>query len=334
MKQIKREELLRKINSVSPGLSAKENVEQSSCFVFLGGLLYTYNEEIFCTTKCDIGFEGAIESKPLIDILSKLTEDEVKIEQGDGEMIVRGKNKKATITMSAEIKLPIDSVTLPKEKDWKDLDDSFSDAVGLVAECAGKNKNEFILTCVHVTPTHIEACDNIQLARYKVKTPIEENTIVRRDSIKHVTGLGMDEIAETKNFIHFRNSDGLVLSCRKYSDEYQDLNGAIKMSECIEANLPKGLADAADKAAIFTSSGDVDHVTVVLDDNYVTISGKGASGSYKERKKVKYDGERLEFRMAPKIMKDIVNKYDTFQISPAKIKVEDEHLTYVTALVV
>jgi len=328
----KREDLLRKINSVAPGISAKENVEQSSCFVFQGGMLYTYNEEIFCSTKCDIGHEGALESKPLMDILGKLTEDTIDLEQGEGELVIKGKSKRAGITMAAEIKLPIDSVVLPKEGAWGDLHDDFCDAIALVAECAGKNKTEFVLTCVHVTPTCIEACDNTQLARYKIKTPIKANTIVRRDSIKHITGLGMSEVAETKNFIHFRNPDGLVISCRRYTDEFNNLDDAIKVENGITTELPKGLADAADKAAIFASTGEDDNVLVKIEEGYVTISSKGASGWYKERRKIKYKGKEIVFRMAPKIMADVVKKHDEFVISDTKLKVEDKHFTYVTCL--
>jgi len=328
----KKEDLLRKINSVAPGISAKENVEQSSCFVFKGGMLYTYNEEIFCSTKCDIGYEGALESKPLIDILGKLTEDVISLEQGEGELVIKGKSKRAGITMTLDIKLPIDSVVLPKEKDWADLDEDFCDAIELVSECAGKNKNEFILSCVHVTPNFIEACDNIQLARYKLKTPITANTIVRRDSIKHITGLGMSEVAETKNFIHFRNPDGLVISCRRYTDEFNDLDDAIIVDDGVTTELPKGLADAADKAAIFSSSGEDDNVLVKIETGMVTISSKGASGWYKEKRKIKYSGKEITFRMAPKVMADVVKKHDEFIISDSKLKVEDKRFTYVTCL--
>ena len=333
MKKIKREELLRKLNAITPGLSAKENIEQSSCFVFKDDKIYTYNEEVFCSIDFESGLEGAVISKTLLDLLGKLSEEDIGISSTGSSLKIKGKAKQAHITLANEILLPIDTVTLPSEKEWKDLPDAFSDAVSIVAECAGTKKQEFLLTCVHITPKAIEACDNFQMACYSIKTPIKENTLIRRDSIKHIVGLGINKIAETEGFVHFRNGDGLTISCRRYMDEFYDLSAAMQV-DGEEIELPKGISDAAEKASLFTEGAEDQNVSVKLEKDKVTIVGQGTIGKYEERRKVKYSGEPIEFKIAPKVLTNIVKRFDKYVLGEKSILVEGPSFVYVTCLAV
>jgi hypothetical protein len=74
--------------------------------------------------------------------------------------------------------------------------------------------------CINLTPRFVEAWDNFQIARYKIKTGLTEPVLVRQSSIKHVVSLGMTETAETQGWLHFKNPNGLVLSCRRYVDQF------------------------------------------------------------------------------------------------------------------
>ena len=78
--KINREELLNQLESVQPGLSIREIIEQSSCFVFQDGKVITYNDEIFCSQKTPLKIKGAVLAAPLIALLRKMVETEVDIE--------------------------------------------------------------------------------------------------------------------------------------------------------------------------------------------------------------------------------------------------------------
>ena len=62
--KINREELLNQLESVLPGLSTREIIEQSSCFVFMNKEVITYNDEISCSHKSRLDIEGAIVATP------------------------------------------------------------------------------------------------------------------------------------------------------------------------------------------------------------------------------------------------------------------------------
>ena len=184
--RVNREELLKVLQSVSPGLAAKEILEQSSCLVFLDGKVATFNDEVACSRKSPLDLTGAVKAKPLLELLGKLAEDDIEVEQSNGELLVKGKRRKAGVRMEAEVMLPVDAVEEPDE--WMKLPAEFSEAVSIVHTCASGEESQFVLTCVHIHPEYLEACDKLQVVRYPLETGVEESTLVRAESLRKIVG--------------------------------------------------------------------------------------------------------------------------------------------------
>jgi DNA polymerase III sliding clamp (beta) subunit (PCNA family) len=332
--KVNREELLKSLEAVMPGLSTKEIIEQSSCFIFQDGHVSTYNDEIACSQKVSVKIEGAVPAMPLISIIRKLKEDEVDISANDAatQLLVRANSKRAGINMDQEILLPIEAVDRPKK--WKNLPENFADAVAIVQPCAGSNESEFAMTCVHVTSKFIEACDNHQVTRFKIKTEIENPILIRKESLKHIISLDMVEFSETKHWIHFKNSDGLILSCRHWMDDYpsDDISKVLKV-EGSPLTLPKGIKDTVEKATIFSAENpEDDNVIVNLKRGKFKITGKGTSGWFTEVKKSTYDGSSLQFTIPPKLLIELVQHHNDCEITGERLKVKGSKFVYVTVL--
>jgi DNA polymerase III sliding clamp (beta) subunit (PCNA family) len=334
-KTIDRETLIQQLESVQPGLSqsARESVEQSSCYVFKGGKVMTFNDEIACTQECDIGgAEGAVASKVLLEILHKLGEDELEVSTTDAELLFKGKNgRKIAITREADCLLPIDDVEQPTK--FVALPEEFLDAIKMARDCTSADDSQFQLTCISITPDYIEACDNTQYIRITVDTKVKSPIMVRRDSIKYIVDLGMSKFCETETWIHFKNPKGLMLSCRRFVDEYPDFSKLLKVKGTA-ITLPKGLGAAADKAAVFATDTTEDpKVLIELRQGKLRIKGKGNSGWYSEIKQVNYEGDPLSFRIAPGLLIDITKKYNAAEITVGRLKVDGGKWTYVSCLV-
>lgn len=328
--KVNREELLKGIEAVLPGLSPRELIEQSSCVVFKNKKLVTFNDEISCSYAFDIGIEGVVVALPLVNLLRKLKEDFVEITVEEGKLLVKGKGRRAVMRMDKEILLPIDSVENAGE--WVSLPEKFIEGLKLVQSCAGKDDSQFVLTCVHIHPKWIEACDNQQAGRYIIKTGFDSSVLVRRDSLKHIVSFDMTEVSETKNWIHFRNPTGLVLSCRRYVEEYPDLTPIVKVSGT-HIQLPKGLIEATERAEVFSSANVSDNnVYIQVDAGKVKIEGEGVFGNYKELKKVKYDGPKLSFHVSPTLLKELVEKHSECQITEKCLKIEIGRFRYISVL--
>jgi len=332
--QVSRELLLQQLESVSAGLSSREVIEQSSCFIFRDKEVMTYNDEIATRQPCCLDIEGAVQAEPLLAILRKLNEDQISITAADGELLIEGKRRKAGIRMEQEILLPVDRVEQPEQ--WKELPDDFNEAVQIVIQCAGNDESQFRLTCVHLTPEHLETTSNTQMSRYYIKTDLADATLVRRDSIKHVVEFGMVDFSETENWLHFSNPTGLVLSCRRYVEEannFPDLGPLIEF-DGVPTELPTGLTDAVEKAEVFSSENAASNqVTVQLKaTGKLRIRGEGNFGWFTEVKALKYNGEDLSFRIAPKLLVDLVSRHNECEISTDRLKVNGGEFVYVTAL--
>ena len=122
-----------------PGLSPKEIIEQSSCFVFMDRMVHTYNDEISCSQSSLLKVEGAVPAIPFISILRKLEEDELDIRTNEenSQLLVKGKRRRAGIRIDSKVLLPIEEVDKPKK--WKPLPADFADAVAITQPCAGSD---------------------------------------------------------------------------------------------------------------------------------------------------------------------------------------------------
>jgi len=331
MKKINREELLTTLESVKSGLSQREIIEQSSCFIFKDKKIMTFNDEMACSYPSPIDIKGAVQAMPLITILQKMSQDdEITIEASKTELLINGARRYAGIRLEKEILIPID--TLESPKNWTKLPKDFTEALKIVKECAGEDETQFTMTYIHLHSDYIEACDNYQIIRYKIKTHIEKDFLVRRDSLSHVVGLNATEFSETKHWIHFRSPSGLVISCRRYKEEFPDMSKILKTSGT-PAILPKGLIQAAERAETFSVENMEDNqVTISLSRNEITVLGKGTSGWYKEIKKIKYKGDSIIFTISPKLLVEIIKRRNECQISPTRLKIEDGKFIYVTCL--
>lgn len=328
---LNREAFLNDLNLVKGGLSAREFIEQSSCFVFQDGYVMTFNDEVACRKQVPLKITGAVQSGPLLDVLGKLDDEELEIrENNEKELEFRCKRKIFALTKEAEVFLPIDRVEVPEK--WLSLPKAFIESVALVQHCVSYDQSRFLLTCIHIHPEYIESCDNNQAIRCFIETGLKEALIVRGSSLEPLLNLGVDKFAITKSWLHFKNQQGLVYSCRRYVEDYPDISHLFK-GKGTKVNIPKGMADAAERARIFAADKIADPtVLVTLKDGWIQVTGHGACGWYKERKKIRYTDAPLEFLITPELLSKVSEKYEEAILTPTKLKVRSESWYYVTVL--
>jgi hypothetical protein len=335
--RVNRLEFLQQLESVSPGLSTRDILEQTSCFVFEDGMVKTFNDEVACFHPTALKtFKGSVIAAPLLAVLRKMDEEELDLsegtkEGGEGELVISGKRRGFAVRMDSEISLPLNLVETPG-KNWSPLHPDFGEAIQRVQQCASNDLSTYKLTCVHITPKYMEATDNYHIIRYKIKSGVTEPTLIRRTSIKHLVHLGMGEFNMTETWAHFRNSNGLRLSCRRTVEEYCDGTATLAQTGS-PMTLPKGLAEAVEKAHVFSSENvDDDQILIDLRPGKLRIKSEGNSGRYWEIKKLKYDGPELSFRIAPAMLKDLCNQHNECEITSDILKVNGGKFVYVTTL--
>lgn len=329
---INREDFVYLLESVKAGLSPREIVEQSSCIAFKDGRVVTFNEEVMCSAPSGLPKEwtAAVQHKPLIDQVHKWPDETLTISLGEVFKVSAGA-RLLELNMERQVLMPLEKVEQPGTN-WKPMHEDLTDAISIVESCAGKDESNQALTCIHVTPDWIEACDNFQLTRYKFKTGFSESCI-KRDSLKIVPALEMREYTETETWLHFRGKSGLILSVRKHKEEYNDLSPFLEV-QGTKTILPKGVADAVERAKLLSDeNADNPQIKVDLHNGRIVIVGEGASGKFTETKKVKYSGERIKFTVGPQLFLDLIKRHTDCVVSPNyRIKVDGPSWRFVACL--
>ena len=320
-----RKQLLKQLESVSCGLSEREIIDQSASFVFKGGKVFTFNDEVACELPCALPVEGAIPARPLLGMLRQLKDAHIKIrtiEEDEHKLVIEGDQSSISFSMEQEITLPLDQVDEPDQ--WRPLPENLIEALQLVENCAYPDDSVFNMSCIHFHPRFIEACDNYQAARYKIRTGVDTSVLIRRGSIKQVLPLGVTEVCETESWMHFRNPLGLIISCRKYIDDYPDLKGLLDVKRGERLSLAAGIRGATMRAKVFTSEHKDEEnkrVRVRLESGKMQIEAQGVNGSFEERKKIRYNGKRVDFSINPVLLQQIAQIKGDWRITPTNDRI-------------
>lgn len=333
--RVSRGALLEALARVEPGRSTRDFLAQSACYVFQAGSVVTFNDEVCCRTASglDRDFAGAVAGAPLKLGLENLTDDDIDLEIGPKELVVRGARKRFGVRLETEILLPVNEVEPPAG--WTALaePDEFAAALRAVCATAGSEADGFGAQCAHFTPSHLEACDLRQALRHQIGLPIPEGErfLVKAKSLAPAAGLGPTKMGLTPRWLHLRNKL-LVYSVRRHLDDFPDLEPIFAFRGA-PATLPKGAAEAAKLGAVFTADGgDDDKVAVNVSAGRMRVRGAGAYGWAEADLELAYEGDALAFRIAPAMLEKLVTDHNQCEVGPGKLRVDGERWQYVSVL--
>lgn len=328
-KQIDRLEFLAALEAVRPAVADREKVEQGSCVAFEKGRVYAYDDEMCVNGPSGLpeDFAGAVPAKQMIEILKKLDQPElvvsVKKKRLHFASVTEGRAGRETLAVRLRdgVSLPYRNVEAPAE--WLLLGDEFAEAVAKVAAVAAKDEDKFVLTCVHITPTHVEASDDGHACRWTLPCPIE-GALIRKASAMALGKLGVCEASETQGWVHFRTTGDFVVSCRRYEDSFPTELVTRFLSEKGEKlYLPRGLEAAAKCASIAVTDADGEGMVAVrIADGLLTVRGLGAETIYGRAEACEWAGPPIGFRMPAKSLEEIAKNYESVTVS-AKYLVVD-----------
>lgn len=337
--RVTRETLLRALEVCESALSAKETIQQSTCFVFDKGKVIAFNEQMCIHGPSGLPeyISGAVRADKLLNALRKLSEEEVLVSVSDGSFLVHGQKKEVGVRMDSTITLPYAQIEEPDR--WHELPEDFTEAIQLVSSCCSTEDTtgfEFAWSCIHIHPEWIEACDGFSMLRWKLDTQFWDSAVIKNTAARAINRMGANEFAMTRSWVHFENKRGFRLSVRRYLDKWpsEALTPWLEEKGSVVA-LPKGLKESCEKAQDFTKDrGDSDLVKVTLTSNQVRIQGEGPLGWYKERAKVDWGGPDLEFYISPKLLGELVEKYPDVMVTGKALKIDGGSYTYCTRLTI
>lgn len=335
---VARSGLLNALESIMPGISSRDMVEQGTCAVFMGNTVCSYNDEIFCEYKLEdeLNITGAVPIGPLRSMLHKLKEDSVDINVSGSELLIKGKSgRESGIRIEEKVALPIDKVDKPEK--YKKLPDGFAPAVMRAAGCASTDSGLYYITCIHLTAKHLEATDNNHAIRYYMDLPIEEPSMVRATSLAQIKLASPKSMSVTRSWVHFKNGLGLRMSIRKDTtggaQKFPDLSKLLEFKGK-SITLPKSIGEACDRAQIFSAEdAEMNLVRVeIAPGKPLALRADGSSGWYREKKKIDYDGPELKFMISPNLLAALVSESHPCKVDGHRLIMKSDSFSYVVAL--
>jgi DNA polymerase III sliding clamp (beta) subunit (PCNA family) len=330
---IKRQELLKALEIVKPGLSNKESIPQATFFAFKDGKVITYNDEISISHPIEcIEIEGAVKAIELYALLSKIKKDEIEVIIDGEELRIESKKAKAGLSLQAEIKLPL----IDKIGKWYKLPESFLKYLSFVIPTCATDTSRPILTCIHVNKEgFIEASDSFKIVKCDLdgkEMPVNTFLIPAPSAIE-VKRLNPVSIAESKGWIHFKTLDGTEISCRTFEDEYPNtVNFLEGKGESI--TFPKTIFDIVERASVFSKREHIldESIEIEISKNKIIVKSKADCGWFEEEANIQYDGKPIFFCITPYLLKDILSETLECVICENKLIFEGDNWVYVTLL--
>lgn len=310
---MKRGELLSALDMVRPGLATKEIIEQTTHFAFMGPQLVTYNDQISIShpISFDIG-NAAVKAKELYSILSKIEEEDLSLELGDGHLVVKGKNASAGLKADLDIRMPISELgsNLLDQGEWKDLPNGFMEALSFCLFSTGKDMSHAALTCVHIQKHLVESSDGYRVTRYTIPDEecfLPEKLLLPNQAVKELVKFTPIQFCLTEGWAHFLQEDNTIFSCRTYSAEYPDMSGFFDNFQGVKLDLPKNLEGILDRASVFAAEEHKldEMIEIRVEDKRIHVQSKNDVGWYYESGKMRYKGDPIAFATHPDFIRDV-----------------------------
>ncbi len=333
---INKNQLQKALEIVKPGLGKSNDSHQADFYGFKDGKVVTYNDEISLAHPVEgLDLEGALYAKELYGLLSKVKGDEISIEHKSREIVLKSGNAKAGFAVR-QFEMPLGEIKT--SNDWHDLPDGFVEGINFALPCTSKDLSKPIFNSVHINGTDgfIEATDNYRIASYDIKPKmIAGEHLIPARSARQVARINPSYYAVGGSWLHFKNDEGTVLSCRVLSnkffntDDYLDIEG-------YEIAFPEGIEDVLSRAEVFLQDQffDDQSVEVTVEEDNIIIYAKSDQSWFEESVQADYQGNEMTFKATPRLLKDIFKETKSATITNEvdRIAFEGDGWIYVAML--
>ena len=328
-----RKELLDKLKGIICAATKNETIEQSNCFVFTDNAIVAFDGETFAATKFEYDKEFAVNAFDLVQLVSRINDEEVSLEFKKDQLILSGKKKRAGLVAQKEILLPFENVPKP-ERMMKVTEDNLLESMQMAAKICSSNEDNYRTSHVHVNGEVIESTDRLRVFRLKTKTGVDEMMIPAKSLLR--IGMQVTHIEMVEGWLWMKDDNKKVMTavCCAEGEYFEEstLKKILNMKGSSTIELPEEMIDVINRSVVMTEEGCDKEAQVHLKSSVLTIKTQKDSGWYEEKQRVKYKGEEMKLVVNLSLLKDIMNRTRTAQILPGRMKIEKDDMELVVCL--
>lgn len=332
--EIKKTTLIDALEIVKPGVANKELIEQANSFAFLNGRVATYNDEISISHPIeDLPLTGAINADNLYNFVNKISGGTISLEIVNNEIIVTSGRSKAGFALYSEVTLPL--MNIDEIKHWKELPEHFLKHMKFAAAAASTDVSQMLLTCVHIDAKgFIEASDGNRIVQCTLPSELSfSNFLLPSRAALQVIRLAPTSISRDKGWVHFKNEDNTVISCRVLEEKYPNIKAHLKIKGK-EITFPQSTQEVLERASVFSKRDYVldESVIITIADKRLTVKSASSTGWFEEKLNINYTDTPISFAITPYLLRDILSETFHCIISESRIRFEGSDWLYIAAL--
>jgi DNA polymerase III sliding clamp (beta) subunit (PCNA family) len=301
--EIKKEEILKALNTVKPGLSGTTLLAQMESIMFTGTDIITYNDQICVLYPFETDFEAAINHKDLLKVVNKISTETFKMELNENEVRVKAKGTKAgfNVVLENEISEKLTGLLaqLPDAengKEWKDLPAEFMKGALLCLPAASTNQSQGVLTCLYTNGKDLICSDNQRVSWFEMNTDLGAAFFIKATVLKEISQFDFKKFVVSDSWVNFITDNDVIFSVRlirgKAIDYYKKVFDGFSGGTNID--LPEGLREVIEGASVMAPEDD-HTVWLSFKDGKVSAGTQSNRGWIEKDLEIKYDSEATEF---------------------------------------
>ena len=338
---MQKQELLKALEAVRPGLAKNDLIEQTTSFAFMDKRVVTFNDEISVSYPIDIGITGAVRAEELYALLHKIIpkkDDQIDIEQAENEIRIHGKRTTAGVKLQNEINLPLDEVDEVQEE-WHPVPKDLFEALKLCAFSASKDMTRPILTCLccNAKKGAVYSSDSYRISKRLLKG-LEQSFLIPATVASELVKYNFTHYQVQENWVHFKDEqDGTLFSFRTVEGEFpiERVEEYLQEGEESYVELPADMRGALDRAGIFAKRESVidQEVQIEIKGNCLTVTGRGEYGWLTEKMKIDNSiGKDCSFLINPNFLQQVLDLTNKFNVTETFARFTGPEFTHLLAL--
>ena len=301
--EIKKEEMLRALNTVKSGLANKTMLAQMEAIMFTGTDIITYNDQICVLCPFETDFEAAINHKDLLKVVNKISTETFDMTLNENEVRIKAKGTKAgfNVVLEDEISEKLNGLIaqIPNAEnglEWHDLPSEFMKGALLCLPAASTDQSQGVLTCLYTNGKDLLCSDNQRVSWYEMSEDLGAEFFNKATVLKEISQFDFKKFFVSDSWVNFITDNDVIFSVRlikgKPIDYYKKVFDGFSGGKSIE--LPEGLREIIEGASVMAAEDD-STVWISFKDGKVSSGTQSNRGWIEKDLEIKYDSEATEF---------------------------------------
>jgi len=306
--KIKKEQFLEKLDAIKPGLSNKDIIEFADSVTFIDGLMITYNDVIAVKCPLDHSFTGTVKADKLHAHIQKVIPDSdgyIKVVMKGKDLLIKSSKSKAGLPINPEGQVSLEELGAPVKK-WKKLPSDFTEGIRLSIFAAGSDASAPKLTCLHIAGDQVQSSNGHRGFKYKMEKVINKEFLLPATSAPSILNHPITTYSITKNWVHFKTKDNVIISCRMYANTSFPDTSFLYDIKGKSLSFPDKLKGVIDRAVDFIGEDeDEKNIHLSIKKESMKVKSKCIQGWFEEKISTK-SKRKVKFEINPFFLKDIL----------------------------